>query len=350
MEETIRGLWLLDLDASAQTLHPFDQLVRNGSDFFHAMSDREIVGLILLINLAIALIYLIVQLARRRWKKGLLLSVFMLAAPVVGFMYLLLAELLHVLAKPFGDRDVSTKELSFDQTRARQILEADTEKGRDLVPMEEALIISGKHNKRNTFMEMIKGDEVESLGVVREAVENEDTEIAHYAASYMSDMYARVKQQEAALRKAFEEKPTPEACYEYVNQVRNAVNMELFDGVEQRKFLERLDKAYLWQMEHAPKSPAIEDMTSMARCWMKLNDMDQAKRWIDRILPHCYDDLGAFKICATYYFHCHDSEKLLELLTKVRSSKLELDNEALEWLRFFDPSNQKPSASGGQMG
>lgn len=339
MEDTIRGLWKWDIDEPAQKLRPFAQWAQaclNAiRDFFRNMSDLEIVILILLINLTIVLVYLIIHLSKKRWKKGLLLSAFMLSMPIVAPMYLLSAEILQAIQKLFGDRDVSMEELSFDQTRVRQILDPDAEKERNVVPLEEALIISDRNNKREAFLEIIKENEVDSLGAIRDAVRDEDPEIAHYAASYVTDMVTRIKQQEASLRKAFEEESTPQKCDAYARHLRNALGTGVFEGMEQRKYLECLEKAYLWQLEHSPQDCSIENMTALTRQWLDINEAEKAEQWFERIHPRCYEDLEAFKACAIYYYRCHDRAGLKKLFEEVHSCALELDSEALEWIRFF---------------
>ncbi len=342
MEDTIRGIWHSDNEAAARRLQPFAVWVRHCvnavRDFFQGMSDFEIVRLILLINLIVVALYLLFHLWKKRWKKGLLLSVFMLAMPVVGPLYLLFGELLQAIQKLFGNRTVSMEELSFDQSRVRMILDADVEKERNVVPVEEALLVSDKQDKRVRFLEILKQKQTEPLSTIRSAVENEDSEIAHYAAAYVTDTISRVKEREMTLRKAFEENPTLENCEAYTQHLRKAMEMNVFEGAEWRRYLERLEQSYFWQNEKTSRPCSVRDMAGIARQWMKLGDIQSAGRWIDRLRPRCYEDLDAFKACAVYDYRRGDRADLMELLENVRGSALELDSEALDWIRFFDRS------------
>lgn len=340
MENTIRDLWHWDIDGPAQRLRPFAEWVRGIVDaiqaFFAGLSDVQIVQLILLINAVIVAVYLLSHLTRRRWKKGLLLSVFMLAMPVVGPLYLLLGELFQSVQKLFGDRWISTEELSFDQTRVRMILDADVEKDRDVVPVEEALLVSGQSSRREAFLETIKEKNDGAMGIIRGAVESQDAEIAHYAAAYVTDTLTRVKDRESTLRKAFEDKPTPENCIRYTSHLREALHMGVLEGTEKRQFVERLEQSFLWQLENDPSACDMMGITLLAREWMKLGEPDRAKPWIERVQPQCYEDLQAFKVCAVYHYGRHDRAALMALLEQVHGSSLELDSEALEWVRFFE--------------
>ena len=53
---------------------------------------------------------------------------------------------------------------------------------RNVVPLEEAIRISDKKNKRALLLNVIKGDVQESLASISLALNNEDSEVAHYAA------------------------------------------------------------------------------------------------------------------------------------------------------------------------
>lgn len=308
-------------------------------DFLENLNDLQIVGLILLLNAIAAVIYLLFKLWKRQWKAGLLLCVFMLATPVVGPLNLLLAEMMVSVQKLFSDREINMEDLSFDQRRVRVILDADMEKERNVVPVEEMLIVSDKSSKRETFLEALKEEQAGSLGVIRNAIEDQDMEIAHYAATYVADTITRAKERERTLRETFEADLTRESCDAYTRYLQSVLEKGIFDGVERRRYLAKLEQAYLWQLENSSQSCSIQTMTGIARQWMKMGDMDGAKQWIDRVRSRCYEDLDAFKVCAAYDYHCHDRAALMELLEKVRSSALELDSEALDWIRFF----QKPA-------
>lgn len=298
----------------------------------------EIVTLILLVNLILVIVYLLLHLSKRRWKKGLLVSVFMLSMPVVGPLYLLFTEIMQAIQKLFGDREVSMEELSFDQSRVRMIFEADLEKEYNMVPVEEALIIAGKTDKRGSFLEMLKGQPDGSVGVIWEAVGSMDAEVAHYAAAYLTDTASRIKARESALRNAFEEEATLENCRAYQKYLFEMLGMGIFQGAEQQWYLDRLERCYLWQLQKAPESCTTEDIASLAQKLMKEGELDAAKRWIDQIRPFCCEELESFKACAAYDFRCQDRSGLMELLEKVRYSTLELDSDSLEWIRFFERS------------
>lgn len=304
-------------------------------NWFRTMDDFRLVVIILFVNVLAAVVYLIVHLRKNQKKKGFLLAAFMLLVPVVGPLYLLLGELLRAVLMFFGGRDVNMEELSFSKKRVPLVVKADEEKERNVVPLEEALLVSGKVDKRRTFMDAVKDGSVDDISTIRDAVSDEDSEIAHYAASYMTDTLARVKEQESTLRGAFEEDRTVQTCDKYTRHLSKALGMGIFEGAERRKYLERLESAYSWKLENAPEECAVGEMAVLMRQWLGLRDMDKAKQWFVRIRSKCYEDLDAFKACAAYYYGSHDRDALFEMLSEVRGAALQLDNEALEWIRFF---------------
>lgn len=74
------------------------------------------------------------------------------------------------------------------------IIGEDIEKEVDRVPIEEALMISDTMNRRQLFLEVLKRPDVEDyMGGIRSAMAQEDSEVVHYAASYITDTIANIK-------------------------------------------------------------------------------------------------------------------------------------------------------------
>lgn len=295
------------------------------------------VALGLMANAAAAALCLLVLLCRGQWKKGLLLFAFMLAVPGAGPLYLLLGQAAALVQGLFAGEAPDLDALSFDQHRVRVILDADVQKERNVVPMEETLILSGRSSRREDFLSALKQEREGALGTIRGAVENPDQEIAHYAASYMAGLTARVKERERVLRRVFEADPGRDSCEAYARHLRDALEKGVFEGTERLRYLQRLEQAYLWQMEKTPSGCPAGSMAAMARLWLGLGDTQAAGAWIGRLRPWRYASLEAFKACAAYEFRRGDRDALAALLEGVRASSLELDGEALGWIRFFTP-------------
>ena len=84
-------------------------------------------------------------------------------------------------------QQVDLDDVIFSKERVRMHIKADEETERNMVPLEEALAVSDKKNLRALMMNIIKGDITKSLATIMLALNSQDSETSHYAASVLRD-------------------------------------------------------------------------------------------------------------------------------------------------------------------
>ena len=142
---------------------------------------------LLIINLIIVLIYLIWNHIRRKERLGSvwMKAVMMLLCPVVGPMFVLLSFLLFKL---FSSQDMDLSDVVFNKDRKENFLRPDEDMERNMVSLEEALEVTDKKSLRTLMLNVIRGDYQNSLASINLALNSEDSETAHYAASILQDV------------------------------------------------------------------------------------------------------------------------------------------------------------------
>lgn len=110
-------------------------------------------------------------------------GIMMFLCPVVGPLFL--AGL--VFNKVFFRQNVDLEDVIFSKERVKTHLRADEEREGNLVPIEEALAISDKDSLRTLVMNVVRGDVQNSLASISLALNSEDTETSHYAATVLRD-------------------------------------------------------------------------------------------------------------------------------------------------------------------
>lgn len=137
---------------------------------------------ILAVNTAIAAVYVLANLFRRKEsRRGFLLKgLVMLLFPAVGPLYIFFSWVF--LATAFH-RPVDLEDVIFSKDRESILINAEEEKERNLVPIEDALIINDKSDARALFLDVIKRDPKKSLYSISLALDSEDSELSHYAAA-----------------------------------------------------------------------------------------------------------------------------------------------------------------------
>ena len=127
-------------------------------------------------------------------------AVVMLLCPLAGPLYFLFVFLKARFVK-FGDRDLSDVEFSKRRHVART--KADEERERNIVPVEEANIISDQEKKRVNMLNILLGETGETLSAIALALESDDSEVAHYAASFLQsrlDAYREQSREQKGVR------------------------------------------------------------------------------------------------------------------------------------------------------
>lgn len=143
--------------------------------------------IVLLINTAVAVLYVIGNSRIRQKEKNtdiLMKGIMMFLCPVVGPLFFLAGL---VFNKVFFRQNVDLEDVIFSKERVKTHLRADEEREGNLVPIEEALAISDKDSLRTLVMNVVRGDVQNSLASISLALNSEDTETSHYAATVLRD-------------------------------------------------------------------------------------------------------------------------------------------------------------------
>lgn len=178
--------------------------------------------LILLLNLIVTfcywLFYFVIQ---KKYEAGFATRcTVMLLCPVIGPVYFLLGWFLR---KIFFHKPVDLADVIFSKEREKTLLKADEYGESNLLPIKDAVTVVDKQNARELVLEVLRHDVRKSLSSLFLALNSDDSEISHYAASVLQSelgkfridvqkITAEIEQTEAELR----------ACEEYDGEKKTA--------------------------------------------------------------------------------------------------------------------------------
>ena len=297
----------------------------------------SILIVLLVLNALLSVAYLLFYLWKKQRGKAIVVSLFLFVTPVVGALFLLCAETVNFLLFRKRDDRLREEELSFSKKQVRVITDADIQKEADHVPVEEALLVSDKRSRREVFLELLKKDDYESsLDMIKEAVESDDMEISHYAATFVSNMIAQYKKKEEELRRAYEKAPSQEHLLSYIRYLCEILSYRIFSAPEQRSYLARLDELMRLLKDENPGTIDGRMLTGLMALYEGQEQEGKIEEWIPLARQMGEKDLLAAKQCLKYYYRRGDEQAFLETLDQIKGSQLELDAETLDWVRYFD--------------
>lgn len=292
---------------------------------------------VIIINTCFALLYFIYRgVIKKEYRKAALLMVFMVFTPVVGVTFLAGSELVNLLLFRKKDKLLNEDELSFSKERTRMIISDDIERESDRVPIEEALLISDTHHRRQSFLELLKRSDVEEyMPGIQAAMTQEDSEVVHYAASYITDILAKYKETEKKLRDIYEESKDIQALQIYLQFCNNALHKQIFTGPEQRIYLNYYD-GYLEELYLADRTKVDGNMLAdVIAFWISCKETAYADKWLERSEEYLDSELSVAKEILKYHYRNKNKKKFMETVERIKNSSLVLDGELLEWIRFY---------------
>ena len=294
---------------------------------------------VLILNTLVAVIYGIwnfiqCRIREKSVKEYMIRMVIMLMCPVVGPMFFAVIKLIGVL---FFRQNVDLADVIFSKERVTTYLHADEEQESNVVPIEEALVICDKGNLRNLMMNVVRGEVEESLASIALALNSDDSETSHYAATVLRDVLNdfRAHTQELFIVMNRNEKDSCEYACLLIEYMNGVLKQEVFQEAEQRSFVDMMEKAcdYLYERDWRGLTPQY--IGWLCNLFLKIQSYDKMKLWSDRGRDMYPDELIIYVCYLKYYFTVGKKKQFFEELDRLKQSDIVIDKETLELIRTF---------------
>lgn len=290
----------------------------------------------LLINAIITIAYLIISIFFRKINRHLAYfrTVVMLLAPGIGALLLFLGWFGY---KFIFRKDVDLSDVIFSKERGRETIRTNEDRERNIVPLEEAIAVSDKTELRNLVMGVAQGDYSESLSAISLALNSEDSETAHYAASVLQDTLNGFR---INVQKGYSEVQKRNENIEYtavklIKYMNSVLVQNVFTDIEQRFFVHILENSAQILFEEKPEAitPDIYEMICLILLGVK--DFDRCELWCRRSREAFPNTLSSYTSILKLYFNSGRREDFFATLDELKSSSVIIDKETLELIRAF---------------
>lgn len=297
--------------------------------------------IVLILNALIAIGYLLWYLIFKKEQdhsvQFVIHTVVMLICPIVGILYFLFAFLKYRFLK-LGERDLSDVEFSKKRHVAR--VKADEKRERNIVAMEEAILVSDQEKKRTNMLNILLGETGESFSAIAQALDSDDSEVAHYAASFLQskmDAFRETVRKKLRFIEAGDIKE--EACQkqvlELIRYMDQMLKQNVFTQVEQLDYVEQMEQLCekLYQNERSQFAPDCYECI-LGRT-MGLREYDKAELWANRFCEQYPGHLSSFTLRLKLYFETSRKDRFFEVLDELRASTVVVDHQTLELIRMM---------------
>ena len=301
------------------------------------MSGRmKLFTILLVLNLLAVVVYLIWNHLRRKekslstWMKAGM----MLLCPVVGPTFVFVA---FWFSRFFMRMPMDLSDVVFSKERVETFIRPDEETEKNMISLEEALEVTDKKNLRSFILNVIRGDYKNSLSSIALALNSEDTETAHYAASILQDVLSdfRVGVQEKYRTLDEDEEHIAENCVNLLEYMNPVVEQKILTDLEQRSMVERMDEVLqkAWMADRQKISSSVYE--KVCQRFLEIEDYENCRKWCGRAREQYPAVLSSYTCQLKLFFSCGDRENFFRVMQELRASDIAIDNETLELIRIF---------------
>lgn len=272
---------------------------------------------------------------KRRLKKShIFILIVMLICPVVGPFFFLLAYLWYKL---LFSEPVDLADVIFSKERVKASVRAEEEQERNMVSLEEAIEVTNESDLRNLMMNIVKGDIRKSLASISLALNSEDTETAHYAASVLQDALNDFRMTVEKQKKLIEEGGADKTAYAdmLLNYMNDVLKQKVFTDMEQKSYVAEMDYVGEVLYAEAPDAMSIEQMEVLILRLLEIENFTGCEKWCERAKEKYPDTLAAYTCRLKLYFSSGQREKFFETIEELKQSPVVVDRETLELIRVF---------------
>lgn len=298
------------------------------------MTKIQILLLTVAINTLITLGYVFVQGKRKQLGKGIVIGIIMFIVPICGPLLISFSYLFFYVLKHTKAAYINPEEISFKKNKIRIIQGDSLQRGINKVPIEEALLESDSESTRKVLIDVLKADFESSISILMKAIESDDSEVSHYASVAISDLLSKFKKSQKEIDEQYRQHMEDEELLSaYRKFVYEYLTYHIFPKTEESHYLalcaELMENAYV-NFHHIE----AEDYENWINLLLQHDMRAQASEWLTRMQYKYPENLFTFKAELRYnYQYNHDA--FGKCLRKIKNSQIMLDENTLEWVRFF---------------
>lgn len=293
--------------------------------------------IVLIINLLISIIYLVWSLLFRKKenkKAYIIRTVIMILCPVVGIVFFAFSHALYIL---FFSEPVDLEDVIFSKERVRTHVRADEESERNMVPLEEAIAVTDTDGLRALMMNIVRGDIHKTLSAISLALNSEDTETAHYAASVLQDALNEFR---ITVQRQYQYITTEEENREihasrlvdYMNQV---LEQKVLTSIEQESYVRLMNE--LCELIYNNENVSLSSTQYEAICLrlLEIEDYALCEKWCKRAQYEYPNTLSTYTCQLKLFFNSGQKERFFTVIEELKQSAIVIDSETLELIRVF---------------
>lgn len=287
----------------------------------------------ILINFILSFIlFLILKVLKRKVANtAFLLS---LSIPYIGFFILLVILICNYIVKTDYGAEVLKRENKYEKSTSLLIRSAELENKKDLISVEEALILNTNSIKRELLKDVLKKDTYTYRKILLVALRDEDTETSHYAATAITQLKSKLTIIMQEFETEYDRNPKNKKTADmFLQAVKDSIESNIIDYKDVLKF-KHLYKNILKEY----KSNFGFSSYHFHELIKTLIDLKEFKKAIEYSLEYrtlFKEEDTPYLLLLEVYYYLKDKESFHNIILDIRKSHIKLNKKSLDLIRFW---------------
>ena len=202
----------------------------------------------------------------------------------------------------------------------------------DIVPLEESLYLNKAKEARQQLMELANNDPSHFMDLLYLARLNEDSEIVHYATTFISEISSQYDEKLSAFEKRFEKGEADfDLLTEYCDFMEDYLSKELLskqmEGLLRKEYEERL----LQKLSHGTTA---KDLVRVIHNELALGLYDLAQKHLTQLsIKSNADDV--YYLYLEYYYQTGQFDEFKNMIREMQGKQVVLSKDKQDLLNFW---------------
>lgn len=309
------------------------QIIQN-FHFTTNMANENFIYQIILVNTVLVLAYFILFTLLGQFRPALCKSIVMLLTPPFGVICFLINFIISLFDRK---SDIDYLELTFSKEKKEFAKQTDYETEKEFVPLEEALIISDVQDKRRALLNVLKADVRNNMKSLVKALDNEDSETAHYAASALMDVLQQYSKKLSVLAVKYKENPEDsEINVEYANTTFEYISSGVLGEIEVKKYAHLYIELIANLNKYHPDLIDTEQYKNIVDCLVIVGKYDEADQWANLSIERQPNMEQSYLNSLNVKYKTEQWDEFKDVMQKMIKSGVQLSEKGIGIIRFWN--------------
>ncbi|MCT4688364.1 hypothetical protein [Vallitalea sp.] len=248
--------------------------------------------------------------------------------PIIGFVFFIVIDI--SLRSKGKEHDFDFNQI----TSSSDYSIFDWNNKRDIIPIEEALLLNDNIVKRDLVINMVKEKRLSNVNGLKLALQDEDTETSHYAASAIMQIKSEFENKIKEISVKYEQNNNDsELIGEYISILKDYIDSGLMERQMEKRFRNDYSKLLAQIINLGTKEKEYYIMK--INIDLDMEDYQQARYFCNLFLDKFEKLEDPYLLYMKLYYSLKDYDMLNKTIEQLVELPISLSNEALNKIRFW---------------